>query len=62
MDVERCLYCGDPIPEGRMVCPICEQREIKYGCILQSQNATEEEVQKVYEWLYSNIDDTIDIT
>ena len=21
-----CLYCGELIPEGRMVCPICEDR------------------------------------
>ena len=21
-----CLYCGDIVPEGRMVCPICEER------------------------------------
>lgn len=21
---DKCLYCGDIIPEGRMVCPICE--------------------------------------
>ena len=21
-----CICCGDPIPEGRQVCPICEDR------------------------------------
>ena len=21
---DKCLYCGDIIPEGRMICPICE--------------------------------------
>lgn len=21
-----CIVCGDPIPEGRQVCPICEAR------------------------------------
>ena len=21
---DRCLYCNDIIPEGRMICPICE--------------------------------------
>lgn len=25
MDVNRCVCCGDPIPEGIMVCPLCEQ-------------------------------------
>lgn len=28
--VDRCMICGDPIPEGRQVCPICEDR-IKEG-------------------------------
>ena len=23
---ERCLYCGEIIPEGRMICPSCEER------------------------------------
>lgn len=23
---ERCVICGAEIPEGRMVCPICEKR------------------------------------
>lgn len=25
MDVNRCVCCGDPIPEGIQVCPLCEQ-------------------------------------
>ncbi len=25
-NVERCVCCGAIIPEGRMVCPICERR------------------------------------
>ena len=24
MTEDRCVCCGDIIPEGRMVCPICE--------------------------------------
>lgn len=23
MDVDRCVVCGNVIPEGRQVCPIC---------------------------------------
>lgn len=61
MDVDRCICCGNPIPEGRMVCPRCEQKEIKYGSILQSQNATTQEVEDAYQWLYANIDETIDM-
>ena len=22
--VDRCAVCGDPVPEGRQICPICE--------------------------------------
>ncbi len=25
---DRCVFCGRPVPEGVMVCPICEE-EIK---------------------------------
>lgn len=24
---ERCVVCGEPIPEGRMICPACENME-----------------------------------
>ena len=24
--METCVICGEPIPEGRMVCPKCEKR------------------------------------
>ena len=24
--METCICCGEPIPEGRMVCPDCEKR------------------------------------
>ena len=24
---ERCVMCGEPIPEGRMICPVCENME-----------------------------------
>ena len=26
MRENRCIMCGDPIPEGRQVCPLCEAR------------------------------------
>ena len=28
---DRCVCCGDIIPEGRMVCPICESGVAKNG-------------------------------
>lgn len=61
MDVDRCICCGSPIPEGRLICPSCEQKEIQTGIALQSINATKKEVQDAYEWLYANIDNLIDM-
>ena len=62
MDGNKCLYCDNIIPEGDMVCPICEHTLLKIGFILQSEKATEEEVQKAYKSLYGNIDDVEDMT
>ena len=28
MSAEKCLICGNDIPEGRQVCPICENKAI----------------------------------
>ena len=55
MDADRCVCCGEIVPEGRMICRRCEREEMKYGAILQSQNATEEEVKDAYKWLYPDI-------
>lgn len=30
-DVDRCVCCGEIIPEGRMVCPQCEDETEKDG-------------------------------
>lgn len=37
MSTERCVCCGEPIPEGRQVCPMCEaminnKRECRMDC------------------------------
>jgi hypothetical protein len=61
MDANICVSCGEIIPEGRLVCWKCEQKEIRIGTILQSNNTTAEEVENAYNWLYANIDDMIDI-
>jgi uncharacterized Zn finger protein (UPF0148 family) len=29
-DVDHCVCCGSPIPEGRQVCPICEKNTNKH--------------------------------
>lgn len=48
----KCLYCDKIIPEGIQVCPTCEYKLTKIGMILQSQNATEEEVKEAYKDLF----------
>ena len=49
MNNNRCVYCNEIIPEGRMVCPSCERKQIKLGKMLQSLNATKEVVESAYE-------------
>ena len=49
MNEERCVCCGEIIPEGQQTCINCEQCMMKIGAILQSRNATEEEVAKAYD-------------
>ena len=55
MSANTCVHCGRIIPEGRLGCPICERKEMKLGAMLQSNNATKEEVKDAYEWLYADI-------
>ena len=51
MNENKCVCCGEIIPEGRQVCLNCEYHIAKVGAILQSHNATEEEVAKAYKFL-----------
>ena len=55
MDVDRCIVCGEPVPEGRQICLNCEYRVDKIGSILQSQNATKDDVIKAYEFIQKGI-------
>lgn len=56
MNQEYCIHCGKPLSaEGTMTCWSCERKEIKLGAMLQSNNATEEEVKEAYELLYADI-------
>lgn len=57
MNNNRCLYCNEIIPEGRMVCPSCERKQIKLGMILQSLKATKEEVEAAYDAMEESNDD-----
>lgn len=51
MDTDRCVSCGVVVPEGRQVCWGCERNIVKIGSILQSYNATKDDVVKAYEFI-----------
>lgn len=51
MNNNRCLYCNEITPEGRQVCPLCENEQMKMSMILQSFSATKEEVNKAYNFM-----------
>ena len=55
MDVDRCIVCGEPVPEGRQICLNCEYHVDKIGSILQSQNATKDDVIRAYEFIQKGI-------
>ena len=47
----KCVVCNEIIPEGRMICPLCERCSIKTGMILQSCQSTQEEVKQAYAFM-----------
>lgn len=51
MSEERCICCGNIIQEGRQICCSCERDIVKIGSILQSHNATEDDVIKAHEFI-----------
>ena len=51
---DKCVICNDIVPEGRMVCPRCESCCTKVGMILQNNQATDEEVERAYEFIKRN--------
>lgn len=50
----KCVVCNEIIPEGRMICPLCERYSIKAGMILQSRQSTQEEVKQAYDFMKGN--------
>ena len=38
MTDNRCVCCGEIIPEGRMVCPICEKAVEEWKKLDESKN------------------------
>ena len=48
--VDRCVICGEPVPEGRQVCPICIERTVgREQDDMDIHTATEEAYKKGYE-------------
>ena len=58
-DAERCLYCGELIPEGRQVCPRCEAElggafdggTLKAGDVMRLLNCERDEADLVLDTL-----------
>ena len=49
MSENRCLMCNEIIPEGRMVCPLCEQNVIndEYNPKILARNKYEKRKNKI---------------
>ena len=56
MNNNRCIICNEIIPEGRDMCLLCENAQMKMGAILQSLNATKEETKLAYDFMEGNND------
>ena len=44
----RCVCCGETIPEGRMVCPTCESKSHDAPTMTMKNFFTEEVIKKTY--------------
>ena len=53
MRENKCICCGEVIPKGREMCIGCERDILYIGMILQSNNATKDEVRKAYDFVYN---------
>ena len=53
----RCVCCGEIVCEGRQICWGCEHIELKYGAILQTMEATKEETERAYNFIYGRSDE-----
>ena len=51
MKKNGCVCCSEIVPEGEVVCPLCEYQHIKIGKILQSRQAITEEVEQAYDFI-----------
>lgn len=40
---DRCIVCGEEIPEGRQICPICESEGSKHNRIIKSAAGARQE-------------------
>ena len=52
MNSEQCLICGEIIPEGRQVCPSCEQKTRQTKVFSETRN--EKKVAKLKKSIIQN--------
>ena len=57
MNENKCIYCGKVISDKQKVCASCERELMKLGMIMQSRQATEEEVETAYKMMEARNDD-----
>lgn len=51
MNNNKCLFCGEIIPEGRQICPTCEKREKVQNLVCKSILNTQEATTKAFKEL-----------
>ena len=44
---DRCVCCGEVVPEGRMVCPMCEHKELVAQFTIYGNPATKKNAQQI---------------
>ena len=40
IDDTKCIFCGEIVPEGRLVCPICESKVQEGEYLLEKKQVT----------------------
>ena len=51
MSEDRCIICNKVISDGKMMCSLCEDACTRIGMILQSRDATKDEIKKTYNFI-----------
>ena len=57
MNENKCIYCGKTVDNNQKTCASCERGFMKLGMIMQSRQATEEEVDAARKMMEAKNDD-----